>query len=175
MGGASLKMLSSSESKLRSLQTIYNAEAWWREFEVPCMFWDLRILERSSTRFIFHLHELERSAFLDWLDQKLLKYDAVGHHKPLGYATALKGWRDPYSGDSAQIILHFDSKRDLYFFEMDFDRWNPAAGAAPAFLHFFTELLVHKTTGRKMNSLRMAKRLRKKREWVIRDAQEESA
>jgi len=105
----------------------------------------------------------------DWLYAHMDRWNVgIGNHKPLGgdRETARQGWRDKYVTTSLQMILH--ELDDEFFLEVDFDRYSPAQGLAPAVAHFFAEHLWHRLPRfirrpkRKTNPYRVAKKLRKR-------------
>lgn len=81
-------------------------------------------------------------------------------HRPCVTKTACDGGREHgHVRYALQWILHQTSVAgaNVYFFEIDFDGWNPNEGAAPAFAHVFAECLPHWLLGKQTNPEKVAR------------------
>lgn len=123
-----------------ALQHASNVQRWFRDQGLParCLFGHQR------DRCLF----LADADILHWCDEHMDPWTwGIGRHRPNGYKTAARGWRERRATNAAQIIEHHD---DDIFCEIDFDGFNPAWGVAPALGHLAHVVLRRKTDPRKV-------------------------
>jgi|WetSurMetagenome_2_1015567.scaffolds.fasta_scaffold19622_7 hypothetical protein len=123
-------------------QMKYNVGRWIRDYGWP----EVEILDSPAPQ-MDHCFLKYDSQLQTLLQENMYAWNVfikLPDHWPLGYPTAIKGWREKYNPRkpmdlqynwAAQVILHYDPSGLGLFFEIDFDANNPAQGLIPAIWH----------------------------------------
>ena len=115
-----------------------NVQRWFAEHNLPAFF----LFGLQPDRCLFLLG----GDIIHWCEANMDPWTCgIRRHKPSGYVTAVRGWRERRATNAVQIIEHHD---DDLFCEIDFDGYNPAWGLAPALGHLAHLILRHKTNPR---------------------------
>lgn len=112
-------------------RSLRNLECWFEETGCPgVVIADGPLAPRVDRAFFVWTSKVEA-----WMDANMDRWDIkIADHQPLGYETAVRGWRERRARWAAQAIKHYSVEAGC-FGECDFDDANPNWGLLPLILH----------------------------------------